>query len=113
MESRTTAFSSHTSNDGQASTSNTHTHDETDSHAEWHRRRHEHAVSTARPGEDDDLPIALEDHEEHHEDEVSALWARAVIINDWTVIGGGAIGGSYVVWNCTIQTLDASQPALC
>ncbi len=53
------------------------------------------------------IPISLEDHTELHDDETSPLWAKTVIINDYVVVSGGGAGiGSYVVWNCTVETLD-------
>lgn len=51
--------------------------------------------------------IALEDHSEAHSDESRALWAKQVSIDEWVLVGSGGLGaGSYVVWNCTVETLE-------
>lgn len=53
-------------------------------------------------------PITLEDHTDGLSPSTSALWAKAVTINDYTVVRGGlspAIG-AYVVWNVNVLTLD-------
>ncbi|KAF2281310.1 Phox-like protein [Westerdykella ornata] len=52
-------------------------------------------------------PIHLEDHTDETSDQCKALWARCVTIDDYVIVGGTAPGaGSYVVWNCTVETLD-------
>ncbi|QDS72965.1 hypothetical protein FKW77_008615 [Venturia effusa] len=54
--------------------------------------------------------IHLEDHTEESSATYNAVWARAVTVDDFTVVGAG-VGpalGSYVVWNCTIETLNGS-----
>lgn len=53
-------------------------------------------------------PISLEDHDDGLSPSHSALWAKAVIIDDYTVVRGSlspAIG-AYVVYNVTVLTLD-------
>lgn len=51
--------------------------------------------------------ITLEDHTADPDCETSrGLWARSVIIDDYAVVQGVTGIGAYVVWNCTIQTLD-------
>lgn len=53
--------------------------------------------------------ITLEDHTADPDSETSrGLWARSVAIDDHVVVRGMTGVGSYVVWNCTIQTLDVS-----
>lgn len=85
------------------------TNEEIHDHTYWHRERRQTAglfYSSPSAGGHQYTPIALEDHELDHTDESGALWAREVIIDDWVVVGGSGIGGSYVVWNCTVETLD-------
>lgn len=51
----------------------------------------------------------MEDHTADPDSETSrGLWARSVAIDDHVVVHGKSGVGSYVVWNCTIQTLDVS-----
>lgn len=55
--------------------------------------------------------IRLEDHTEESSETYNSVWAKAVTIDDFTVVGAG-VGpalGSYVVWNCTIETLNVSE----
>lgn len=53
--------------------------------------------------------ITLEDHTADPDSETTrGLWARNVAIDDYVVVRGMTGVGSYVVWNCTIQTLDVS-----
>jgi len=52
-------------------------------------------------------PIGLEDHTDEGSEQCKVLWAKSVTIDDYVVVGGTAPGlGSYVVWNCTVETLD-------
>ncbi|KAJ6086853.1 hypothetical protein N7467_005767 [Penicillium canescens] len=54
-------------------------------------------------------PITLEDHAADPNSETSrGLWARSVSIDDHVVVQGMTGVGSYVVWNCTIYTLDGA-----
>ena len=51
--------------------------------------------------------ITLEDHTEQPSDKSTALWAKSVAIQDYVVISGSRTGvGAYVVWNCTVDTLE-------
>ncbi|GAA89293.1 PX domain protein [Aspergillus luchuensis IFO 4308] len=51
--------------------------------------------------------ITLEDHTEDPDCETSrGLWAKSVVVDDHVVVQGKTGIGSYVVWNCRIQTLD-------
>lgn len=78
-------------------------------------QRHERVVSRASlsslaPG----TIIRLEDHTADPDSETSrGLWARSVVIEDFVVVRGKSGVGSYVVWNCTIQTLDVSLLCCC
>ncbi|KAF2204624.1 Phox-like protein [Delitschia confertaspora ATCC 74209] len=52
-------------------------------------------------------PIRLEDHTEAGSEQCKALWAKHVTIDDYVIVSGSAPGlGAYVVWNCTVETLD-------
>ncbi|UPX11608.1 uncharacterized protein EKO05_0002205 [Ascochyta rabiei] len=51
--------------------------------------------------------IALEDHTDEGSEQCKVLWAKHVTIDDYVVVSGTAPGlGAYVVWNCTVETLD-------
>jgi hypothetical protein len=63
------------------------------------------AETLARPP-----PIQLEDHTDAGSEQCKALWAKSVTIDDYVIVDGTAPGvGSYVVWNCTVETLDVSS----
>lgn len=79
---------------------------EVDDHTHWHRQRREQAGLDLGGSSGKDLPIALEDHELDHACEIGTLWAKAVSIDDYTIVGGNAIGGSYVIWICTVETVN-------
>ncbi len=54
-------------------------------------------------------PIGLEDHTDEDSDHCKVLWAKGVTIDDYVVISGPSPGlGAYVVFNCTVETLDVS-----
>lgn len=56
-------------------------------------------------------PIGLEDHTDESSEQCKALWAKGVTIDDYVVVSGTAPGlGAYVVYNCTVETLDVSFP---
>ncbi|KAF1360646.1 PX domain protein [Lizonia empirigonia] len=56
--------------------------------------------------------IVLEDHTDEGSEQCKVLWAKHVTIDDYVIVGGKAPGlgayspGQYVVWNCTVETLD-------
>ncbi|KAE8382232.1 Phox homologous domain-containing protein [Aspergillus bertholletiae] len=51
--------------------------------------------------------ITLEDHTEDPDSETSrGLWARSVSVDDHVIVQGKSGIGAYVVWSCTIQTLE-------
>ena len=53
--------------------------------------------------------IRLEDHTDAGSEQCKALWAKHVTIDDYVIVSGTAPGlGSYVVWNCTVETLNVS-----
>ena len=54
-------------------------------------------------------PITLEDHTTgpRQQENNGGLWAKGVTIDDYVVVTGTTItAGSYVVWHCTVETLD-------
>lgn len=59
--------------------------------------------------------IVLEDHTDESSEQCKVLWAKHVTIDDYVVVSGTAPGlgayapGQYVVWNCTVETLDVSS----
>lgn len=54
--------------------------------------------------------INLEDHTADPDSETSrGLWARSVSIDDHRIVQGMTGVGAYVVWNCTVHTLDVSS----
>ncbi|KAJ5555401.1 hypothetical protein N7535_007835 [Penicillium sp. DV-2018c] len=70
-------------------------------------RRHERNVSRASQSSLLGAAITLEDHTADPNSETTrGLWASSVAIHDYVVVRGMTGVGSYVVWNCTIQTLD-------
>ncbi|KAF2132778.1 PX-domain-containing protein [Dothidotthia symphoricarpi CBS 119687] len=73
-------------------------------------QRHERNASRLSSYSSDNgrpTPIALEDHTEEGSDQLNVLWCKGVTIDDYVVVSGTAKGlGAYVVWNCTVETLD-------
>lgn len=71
----------------------------------WQHRRYESYASAniVRPP-----AIILEDHTEDLEAGCrTPLWAKEVSLQDYVVVSGNIPSvGDYVVWNCTIKTLD-------
>lgn len=72
----------------------------------WQHRRYESYTSAniVRPP-----AIILEDHTEDLETNCQTpLWAKEVSLQDYVVVSGNNIPsvGDYVVWTCTIKTLD-------
>ena len=73
-------------------------------------RRHERNLSRLSSYSSDTrpAPIGLEDHTDEGSEQCKVLWAKAVTIDDYVVVSGTAPGlGAYVVWNCTVETLEA------
>lgn len=74
----------------------------------WHRheRNTSHVSQSSLRGA---ARITLEDHTADPNSETSrGLWASSVAIDDHVIVRGMTGVGSYVVWNCTVQTLDVS-----
>ncbi|GME64714.1 hypothetical protein GTA08_BOTSDO13358 [Neofusicoccum parvum] len=74
----------------------------------WSRhKRRGSGGSEAEEENDRPAPIRLEDHTVEGSDQNRALWAKHVTIDDYVIVSGNVPGmGDYVVWNCTVQTLD-------
>lgn len=80
-------------------------HQEVDDHTQWHRERHDsHPAHQAQEAG----PICMEDHTYDQGNESSALWAKGITLDDYVIVGGSLVGGSYIVWHCTVDTLDVS-----
>lgn len=75
-------------------------HEETDNSVSYNAS----AETISRPS-----PIQLEDHTDAGSEQCKALWAKSATIDDYVIVNGSTPGlGSYVVWNCTVETLDVS-----
>lgn len=74
----------------------------------WRRHRRDVSsisIDTSRPS-----PIRLEDHTIDGSEQAKALWAKHVNVDDYVIVSGNAPGvGAYVVWSCTVETLDVSD----
>jgi hypothetical protein len=74
-----------------------------------HHDRHASRMSSYSTDNGRPTPISLEDHTDDGSEQCKALWAKGVTIDDYVVVSGTAPGlGAYVVWNCTVETLDVS-----
>ena len=76
----------------------------------WSHKRHESYVSI-----DHDVrhaaPITLEDNTGEDSERNSSCWARRVSIDDYVLVSGSVpTVGTFVVWNCKVDTLDVSLP---
>ena len=78
-------------------------------------RKHERNASRLSSYSSDNghpTPIGLEDHTDEDSEHCKVLWAKGVTIDDYVVVSGTAPGlGAYVVWNCTVETLQVSFPS--
>ena len=74
----------------------------------WHDNHSDQSIDTRSP------QITLEDHTDALSPSNSALWARAVIIDDYTVVRGSLSPavGAYVVWHVNVLTLDGGPMAI-
>lgn len=76
----------------------------------WSHRRYESysSVKNTKPP-----PITLEDHTEEPSEQSGAVWAKGVTVDDYVLVSGAVPNvGSFVVWNCRIETLDVSPLTL-
>ncbi|KAF2187625.1 Phox-like protein [Zopfia rhizophila CBS 207.26] len=73
----------------------------------WHRHGRNDSTLSSTDNVSRPQPIRLEDHTDEGSEQCKALWARHVTIDDYVIVSGSAPGlGAYVVWNCTVETLD-------
>jgi len=74
----------------------------------WQRhQRNDSSLSYASVDNIRHMPITLEDHTDEGSEQCKALWAKHVTIDDYVIVSGNAPAvGAYVVWNCTVETLD-------
>ena len=76
----------------------------------WSHRRYESytSVKNTKPP-----PITLEDHTEEPSEQSGAVWAKGVTVDDHVLVSGTVPSvGSFVVWNCRVETLDVSPIVL-
>jgi len=72
----------------------------------WQR----HDRNASRASQNSLMPgITLEDHTADESETSRGLWARSVSITDYSIVQGKTGVGAYVVWNCTVHTLDVSR----
>lgn len=112
MESAGSNTPSHSTQNGHVATpdrgeaSTAHDHQIVPPYWSRHKRR-DSGGSEASLESDRPAPIRLEDHTVEGSDQNRALWAKHVTIDDYVIVSGNVPGmGDYVVWNCTVQTLD-------
>lgn len=76
----------------------------------WRHHDHTaHRLSSYSTDHGHPTPISLEDHTEEDSEQCKVLWAKGVTVEEYVVVSGSAPGlGAYVVWNCTVETLDVS-----
>ncbi|KAF2707485.1 Phox-like protein [Pleomassaria siparia CBS 279.74] len=75
--------------------------------------RHERTNSNPSVNADNNnSPIRLEDHTDAGSEQCKALWARYVTIDDYVIVGTPPGLGAYVVWNCTVETLDGGPMSI-
>ena len=70
----------------------------------WQRQRSSSHTSAQSLGPG---AITLVDHTEDASSQSGGLWAKSVTIDDYTIVSESRTGiGAYVVYNCTVETLD-------
>lgn len=52
--------------------------------------------------------IVLEDHSDEDDESGRACWAKHAAVDSWVVISGATGIGAYVVWNCTVETINGA-----
>ncbi|KAF2146665.1 uncharacterized protein K452DRAFT_282841 [Aplosporella prunicola CBS 121167] len=73
----------------------------------WGRQRGASTWSYASVEEHRADPISLQDNTVEGSEHDSAVWAKNVTIDSYVIVSGNVPGmGDYVVWNCTVETLD-------
>jgi hypothetical protein len=84
----------------------------------WHMRLRSDSSLSSNPATSQKRrsgTIRLEDHTEESAEQYKAVWAKSVSVDDFTVVGAG-VGpamGSYVVWSCTVETLNVGECCDC
>lgn len=77
---------------------------QTDPHTESRSARNHRLSSSLKAKQ-----IRLEDHTDEDSEQWRALWAKSARIDDYVVVSGTAPGiGSYVVFNCVVETANVS-----
>ncbi|KAK5134367.1 hypothetical protein LTR08_006547 [Meristemomyces frigidus] len=85
-------------------------HHTTDAPPFW--SRHDRSLSTVsyhsitHPNRN---PILLEDHSEESHEATQSCWAKSVTVDDYTILTGPTGIGAYVVWHCTVGTLNGGD----
>ena len=75
----------------------------------WSHKRHVSYISIDG-GLPAHSPIVLEDNTGEQSERSNSCWARAVTINDYVLVSGNKVGaGTFVVFNCRVDTLDVSH----
>ncbi|KAK4550310.1 hypothetical protein LTR36_003277 [Oleoguttula mirabilis] len=54
-------------------------------------------------------PILLEDHSEEDHTSTQSCWAQSVTIDDYVILTGPTGIGAYIVWHCTVRTLNGGD----
>jgi len=52
--------------------------------------------------------ITLEDHSDEDDESGRACWAKHAVVDSWVVVSGATGIGAYVVWNCTVETINGA-----
>lgn len=74
-----------------------------------HQRTVSCASYTSVQGRRQPIPIVLQDNTGDQSESNKGIWAKGVDIDGYTLVAGPAMGaGSYVVWNCIIETIDVN-----
>lgn len=75
----------------------------------WSHRRHE-SYASYDDRNPKSPPIVLEDNTGADSERSSSCWARCVSIDDFVVLSGSFPAvGTFVVWNCKVDTLEVSH----
>jgi hypothetical protein len=72
----------------------------------WHSEGQESLLPASVSSTSPSSGIVLEDHTHEDSEHSKACWARSVAINDYVVVGSGL--GTYVVYNCIVETANVS-----
>ena len=53
--------------------------------------------------------ILLEDHSSEQNEQTQSCWAQSVRVDDYVIVSGRTGVGAYVVWHCTVGTLQGGD----